>query len=119
VMVVEDDPFVRAYAISCLESMGYRVTPADNAREAERLLVQGLAIDLIFSDVVMPGGMSGWDLAARARDLRPGIKVLLTSGHPLETLQTHSRAVATEAILNKPYRKAELARRVRAVLDAP
>ncbi|MGE0424970.1 MAG: PAS domain S-box protein [Reyranellaceae bacterium] len=117
VMVVEDDPFVRAYAISCLESLGYRVTPAENAREAERLLAQGVAVDLIFSDVVMPGGMSGWDLAERARALRPDVKVLLTSGHPLETLQTHSRALATEAILNKPYRKAELARRVRAVLD--
>ena len=118
VMVVEDDPTVRKFAVFCLESLGYRVTPTDNGRQAERLLAQGLEIDLIFSDVVMPGGMSGWDLATRARELRPGIKVLLTSGHPLETLQTHSRAVASEAILNKPYRKAELARRVRAVLDA-
>jgi PAS domain S-box-containing protein len=118
VLVVEDDHFVRTYAISCLESLGYRVTPAENARDAERLLAQGVAIDLIFSDVVMPGGMSGWDLVEQARLLRPGIKVLLTSGHPLETLQTHSRAAITEAILNKPYRKAELARRVRAVLDA-
>jgi PAS domain S-box-containing protein len=119
VLVVEDDPFVRAYAISCLEGLGYRVTPAESAREAERLLSQGLGVDLIFSDVVMPGGMSGWDLAERARVLCPGVKVLLTSGHPLETLQTHSRAVASETILNKPYRKAELARQVRAVLDAP
>ena len=118
VLVVEDDQFVRTYAISCLESLGYRVTPAENARDAERLLAQGLAIDLVFSDVVMPGGMSGWDLAEQARLLRPGIKVLLTSGHPLETLRTHSRSASTEAIVNKPYRKAELARRVRALLDA-
>ena len=119
VLIVEDDPHVRTYAISCLQSLGYRVTPAENGREAEGLLAQGLAVDLVFSDVVMPGGMSGWDLAQRARELSPGVKVLLTSGHPLETLPTLSRAVAAETILNKPYRKAELARRIRAVLDAP
>ncbi|MBX3501477.1 MAG: PAS domain S-box protein [Alphaproteobacteria bacterium] len=119
VLVVEDDPHVRAYAISCLQSLGYHVTSAESGREAERLLMQGAAIDLVFSDVVMPGGMSGWDLAQRARALRPGMKVLLTSGHPLETLHTHSRAVSSESILNKPYRKAELARRIRAVLEAP
>jgi CheY-like chemotaxis protein len=61
----------------------------------------------------MPGGMNGWELAERARALRPGLKVLLTSGYALETLAERGRLPAGAVILNKPYRKAELAKRLR------
>jgi CheY-like chemotaxis protein len=66
----------------------------------------------------MPGGMTGWELAVRARDLRPGLKVLLTSGYAIETLASRGRLDPALAVLNKPYRKAELARRLREVLDS-
>jgi PAS domain S-box-containing protein len=118
VLVVEDDVFVRAYAIATLTSLGYRVVSATNGPEALSLLEGGAKIDLLFTDIVMPGGMKGWELAARARRLRPALKVLLTSGYAIETLAARGHARPEMLLLNKPYRKAELARRVREALAA-
>lgn len=116
ILVVEDDLFVRGYAIGILESLGYRAVVATDGRDALAKLDSGLEVDLLFSDVVMPGGINGWDLAERARQLRPDLKVLLTSGYSLETLASR-RALSTElVVLDKPYRKAELARRLREIL---
>ena len=118
ILVVEDDPFVRGYAVASLESLGYRVLMAGNGREALRMLSEGETIDLLFSDVVMPGGISGWDLAERAQELRPGLKVLLASGYSLETL-TKRRSLGSHLMfLNKPYRKADLALRLREVWES-
>jgi len=78
-------------------------------------LTDGAEIDLLFTDVVMPG-MNGWELAERARDMRPGLKVLLTSGYALETLAERGRLPKGTVILNKPYRKADLAKRLREAL---
>jgi CheY-like chemotaxis protein len=118
VLVAEDDPFVRSYAITCLSSLGYRVVEAIDGREALHKLNEGTAADILFTDVVMPGGLNGWELAERARQIRPGLKVLLTSGYALETLAERGRLPRGAVILNKPYRKAELAKRLREALGA-
>ncbi|MFN4283275.1 MAG: PAS domain S-box protein [Alphaproteobacteria bacterium] len=117
VLVVEDDPFVRSYAVSSLGALGYRVLSAADGREAMEELGGAGKIDLLFTDVVMPGGVSGWDLADHALEVRPGMKVLLTSGYALESLEAHGRVRPGLAVLNKPYRRAQLAKRVRQVLD--
>jgi PAS domain S-box-containing protein len=116
VMLVEDDPFVRGYAVACLEHLGYRVVVATDGREAVTLLTKGATPDVLFTDVVMPGGLSGWELADRARAMQPGLRVLLTSGYPMETMARGHHDLES-ALLRKPYRKAELARRLRALLD--
>jgi PAS domain S-box-containing protein len=116
VLVAEDDPFVRSYAVTCLSSLGYKVIEAIDGREALHKLTEGAEADILFTDVVMPGGINGWELAERARQIRPGLKVLLTSGYALETLAERGRLPKGAVILNKPYRKAELARRLREAL---
>ena len=119
VLVAEDDPFVRSHAVTCLSSLGYRVIEAVDGREALQRLSDGAHADILFTDVVMPGGMNGWELAERAREIRPGLKVLLTSGYALETLAERGRLPAGAIILNKPYRKAELAKRLREAMASP
>jgi PAS domain S-box-containing protein len=116
VLVAEDDPFVRSYAVTTLSSLGYNVIEAVDGREALHKLNDGARPDILFTDVVMPGGINGWDLAEQARKIRPGLKVLLTSGYALETLAERGRLPRGAIILNKPYRKAELARRLREAL---
>ena len=119
VLVVEDDPFVRSYAVACLESLGYRTIAAADGHDAIQVIEGDGHIDLLFSDIVMPGGMNGWELVERARRRRPDLKSLLTSGYAIEALTARGRLLPGRAFLNKPYRKAELARQVRAVLDRP
>ena len=116
VLIAEDDPFVRSYAVASLENLGYRVVEAVDGREALAKLAADGEVDLLFTDVVMPGGINGWELAERARTLRPGLKVLLTSGYALETLAERGRLPSGALILNKPYRKTELAKRLREAL---
>jgi len=117
VLVVEDDPFVRAYAVSSLRALGYDVVMASDGREALDQLAKDIPLDLLFTDVVMPNGVNGWELAHQAMALRPGMKVLLTSGYALETLEAHGRLQPGLAVLNKPYRRTQLGKRVREVLD--
>ncbi|HWE50110.1 MAG TPA: PAS domain S-box protein [Bryobacteraceae bacterium] len=118
VLVVEDDSFVRGYAVGTLESLGYRVIVASDGRDGLAKLSQhGDQIDVLFSDIVMPGGLGGWELAERAHEARPNLKILLTSGYPLETMTANFRPNIKPAILHKPYRKADLARRLREMLD--
>jgi PAS domain S-box-containing protein len=118
ILVVEDDPFVRGYAVATLEGLGYRTILAASGPEAVSRLSGEGEIDLLFTDIVMPGGMNGWDLAQRAVELRPDIKVLFTSGYALETLVANGRALQGVIILMKPYRKADLALRIRQALGA-
>ena len=117
VLVVEDDPFVRSYSISKVESLGYTVIAAVDGNDALQKLRSDMSIDILFTDIVMPGGINGWELAELARHLRPNLPVLLTSGYALETLVKHGRLRAGAVVLTKPYRKADLARRLREVVS--
>jgi PAS domain S-box-containing protein len=116
VLVVEDDPFVRTYSIKSVESLGYSVISAVDGNDALQKLRADIPVDILFTDIVMPGGINGWELADLARQLRPGLPVLLTSGYALETLVKHGRLRAGAVVLTKPYRKADLARRLREVV---
>ncbi|WP_271619876.1 PAS domain S-box protein [Bradyrhizobium sp. CCBAU 51745] len=113
ILIAEDDPFVRSSVIQRVEALGYRVVAAVNGKEALHRLRADPGIDMLFTDIVMPGGMSGWELAEQARRIRPGLPVLFTSGYALETLVEQGRAQAEAVVLTKPYRKAELAQRLR------
>lgn len=113
ILIAEDDPFVRSSVILQVEALGYRVVAAVNGREALQRLRADSGIDMLFTDIVMPGGMSGWELADQARRIRPDLPVLFTSGYALETLVEQGRAQAQAVVLTKPYRKAELAQRLR------
>jgi PAS domain S-box-containing protein len=119
VLIVEDDPFVRSYAVMSLHSLGYRVTAAVDGNDALQQLGTDIHVDLLFTDIVMPGGINGWELADLARKARPRLRILLTSGYALETLTAQGHLRDGSAILAKPYRKAELARRLREALSAP
>ncbi|WP_246732115.1 hybrid sensor histidine kinase/response regulator [Bradyrhizobium yuanmingense] len=118
VLIVEDDPFVRSSVIRRVEALGYRVVAAVNGKDALHQLQGDPGIDLLFTDIVMPGGMSGWELADQARRVRPGLPVLFTSGYALEALVEQGRAQARAVVLTKPYRKVELAQRLRDALAA-
>jgi PAS domain S-box-containing protein len=119
VFIVEDDPFVRSHAVRSLQSLGYRVMAAVDGNDALQQLGTGIAIDLLFTDIVMPSGINGWELAELARKARPELRVLLTSGYALETLSANGHLREGSAILVKPYRKAVLARCLREALMAP
>lgn len=114
ILVVEDDPDVRRMAVSTLEELGYRVLEAEDGPCALGRLDQDGNVSLVFSDVRMPGGMTGIELAERLSLSRPDLPVLLTSGY---TESEPDEAVAT--ILPKPYRTGDLARHVRALLADP
>jgi PAS domain S-box-containing protein len=116
VLVVEDDPFVRTYTVKCLQSLGYTVIAAVDGNDALQKLGADVPIDLLFTDVVMPGGINGWELADLAQRSRPQLPVLLTSGYALETLIKHGRTSGESVVLTKPYRKVDLARRLREAL---
>jgi PAS domain S-box-containing protein len=118
VLVVEDDPLVRSYVVMSLESLGYRTVAAVDVNEALRTLNGDIRVDLLFSDIVMPGGIDGWKLADLAQHARPGLPVLLTSGHALETLIEQGSYRAGLLVLAKPYRKTDLAHRLRQALAA-
>jgi CheY-like chemotaxis protein len=118
ILVAEDDPFVRSSVIMRIESLGFSIIAAVNGNDALLKLKANPGIDMLFTDIVMPGGMSGWELADRAREIRPGLPVVFSSGYPLETLVQKGRASAEAFILVKPYRKAELAGRLREALGA-
>jgi CheY-like chemotaxis protein len=118
VLVVEDDELVRRYACTELRSLGYRVLDADCGASALQIVERREDIELLFTDVVMPGGMSGRALADAARRLRPGLRVLYTSGYTENAIVHHGRLDAGVMLLAKPYRRAELARAIRAALAA-
>ena len=115
VLLVEDDEEVLRMAVESLEELHYRVVISRDAKEALSHLTGESRIDIMFSDVVMPGGMNGAQLAVAARRVRPDLKILLTSGYV-------GQASATEVadqdllVLNKPYRRDELADKLRVVL---
>jgi CheY-like chemotaxis protein len=116
--VVEDDELVRAHVESLLKSLGYDVLAAGSGPEALQVLRQDRKIDLLFTDLVMPGGMNGPQLAKEARRLRPTLKILYTSGHAAGTPAQETAPAPGIDLLSKPYQRRELAARLRRVLEA-
>ena len=116
ILAVEDNADVRRVVAAQLAELGYAVVEAENGEAALDLLRRGEAADLLFSDVVMPGGMTGYELARAARALRPNMNVLLTSGFP-RTGNVDQHTGEFGALLVKPYRHAELAARIRQAID--
>jgi signal transduction histidine kinase/ActR/RegA family two-component response regulator len=116
VLVVDDNAPVRDMVMAQLADLGYRPLEAVDAGSAIDTLKAKTQIDLLLTDVVMPGGMSGIELAENARRLRPDIRVLFTSGFT-EAAIRDGNAIGDDQVLSKPYRKHELAQMLRAVLD--
>jgi len=117
VLVVEDDALVRKYVVTQIASLGYGTLQAANAAEALKLVESGVPIDLLFTDVIMPGGMNGRQLVEAATQLRPALRVLFTSGYTENAIVHHGRLDAGVLLLAKPYRKPELARMIRVALS--
>jgi CheY-like chemotaxis protein len=116
VLVVEDNAPLRRVAVRELRALGYQVLEAVDGASALAVLEAG-AVDLLFTDVVMPGGIDGFELARVASERRPGLKVLLTSGFP-QTKLAEAFQPSAFRLLTKPYRKSDLALVLREVLEA-
>jgi signal transduction histidine kinase len=116
ILVVEDDPAVRKMAVNILENLGYQVHQASDGKSALDILHGSERIDLLFTDMVMPNGVSGQDLIRAARQLRPDMKALLTSGYSAQFIKAHEDASRDVRLLNKPYRREMLATAVRGAL---
>jgi CheY-like chemotaxis protein len=118
IMVVEDDDDVRAYTVECLRDLGYRILEAHDGPAALRLIEkQEEPLDLLFTDVVMPG-MTGRELADEARQLQPGLRVLYTSGYTRNAIVHGGRLDAGVEMIAKPFSYSALAQKIRDVLDA-
>jgi len=118
ILVVEDNVEVRQTVVRQLRDLGYDTLEAASGKEAIEILKSDERFDLLFSDVVMPGGIDGTQLAEAASTLRPGLKILLTSGFARASIQEGATSAYLKNLLSKPYRKADLAERLRATLDA-
>ncbi|MCA1778170.1 MAG: response regulator [Xanthomonadaceae bacterium] len=116
ILVVEDDEPLRQFVVSELERLGYRVLQAPNGMEALGVIKSGESIDLLFTDVVMPGGINGSRLAEMAKAVKPRLRVLFTSGYTENAIVHHGRLDPGVQLLSKPYLRRELARRVREAL---
>ncbi|GEP11079.1 histidine kinase famiy protein [Methylobacterium gnaphalii] len=119
VLIVDDREDVADLARTILRDYGYITLTTANGREALQILEARSDIALLFSDLIMPGGMNGLMLAREARRRRPELKVLLTTGYAEQSLERTDVGGSEFDILNKPYRRADLVRRVRSALDAP
>src|SRR5690606_17051216 len=119
ILVVEDDELVREHVIAQLEGLGYRVTSAGNGPDALEALRPVEDIDVLFTDIIMPAGIDGAELAKQARRLRPGLKVLFTSGYTENAIVHSGRLDRGVQLLSKPYRLRELASKIRSALDSP
>ncbi|MDR9762863.1 ATP-binding protein [Rhizobium redzepovicii] len=117
ILVVEDDPDVRAYSVESLRELGYHVLEAKDGPAALQALSSYGKVDLIFSDVVLPGGMSGADVVAKARETNPTQKALFTTGYSRNAIVHHGRLDKGVHLLPKPFSFEDLAVRVRDVLD--
>jgi len=118
VLVVEDDALVRKYVVTQVQSLGYRTFAAGDASEALTIIDEGKQIDLLFTDVIMPGSLNGRQLAVEALNRRPSLKVLYTSGYTQDTMVHDGRLDVGVLLLAKPYRKIDLAKMIRAALAA-
>ncbi len=117
ILVVDDEEDLLELARESLQALGYRVVTASNGLQALGRLSLEPAITLLFSDVVMPGGINGFELAEKAIVSRPDLKVLLTSGYTSKAVARNGQARFSANMLSKPYTQAKLAQQVRALLD--
>jgi len=118
VLVCEDDDKVRAYTVDVLKELGYRVMEADNGAAAlQALETASEPIDLLFTDVILPGGMTGADIAQQARAQQPGLRILFATGYARNAIIHHGRLDPGVELLTKPFTYAELAAKVRDMLD--
>jgi len=116
ILVVEDNPNVRKTVIRQLHDLGYDTVEAPSGAAALQLVRDGTPFDLLLTDVIMPGGITGYQLADELRQARGDLKVLFTSGYT-ELAAAGDFASRNDMLLSKPYRKQDLGRAVRAVLD--
>ncbi|WP_368516299.1 ATP-binding protein [Rhizobium sp.] len=117
ILVLEDDDDVRTYSVEILRELGYRVVEAHDGPSALRLLERQGRVDLLFTDVVLPGGMTGAQVAEQARELKPGLKVLFTTGYARNAIIHQGRLDKGVKLITKPFSSADLAARIRDVLD--
>jgi CheY-like chemotaxis protein len=118
ILVVEDDKAVRTVATNILQGLGYAVREAEDGKTALGIVQAPGAIDLLFTDLIMPNGMSGQDLLRKAREHRPDLRALFTSGYSEQFLKDRGSIDADVPILGKPYRRQKLASAIRDALDA-
>jgi PAS domain S-box-containing protein len=118
VLVVEDDALVRRYVMTQIEGLGYSTLEAANGADALRVIDEAGNIDLLFTDVIMPGNMNGRQLVDEALKRRPNLKTLYTSGYTENAIVHHGRLDSGVLLLAKPYRKSELARMIRLALGS-
>jgi CheY-like chemotaxis protein len=116
ILVVEDDALVQGYVIAQLGSLGYRTLVARDGVAALALVDQGVDFDLLFTDVILPGGMNGRELAEAVLKRRGEVKVLYTSGYTDNAIVHEGRLDPGVALLRKPYRKSHLAQKIRDML---
>ena len=118
VLVVEDDALVRRYVVSQIKSLGYTTLEASNAAEALDIIGNAATVDLLFTDVIMPGSMNGRQLVDETLRRRPSLKTLYTSGYTENAIVHHGRLDPGVLLLAKPYRTSDLARMIRKALDS-
>ena len=118
ILVVEDDDDVRTYSVETLRELGYRVIEAHDGPSALRLLERQPHVDMLFTDIVLPAGMTGAQVAAGAREMWPGLKVLFTTGYARNSIVHHGRLDKGVQLITKPFSFTELAAKVRDVLDS-
>jgi len=116
ILVVEDDPRVQEAVAETLGSLGYKALRASDAGAALAVLQAGVEVDLVFTDVVMPGPITSVELARRARELRPRVAILFTSGYTENSIVHHGRLDPDVELLSKPYARDDLARKIRRML---
>src|SRR5215468_7562211 len=119
ILVVEDDADVRAFVLAQLRNLGYRVIEAADGPQAQRVLSSDAPVDLLFTDVVMPGGMTGRQIADAAKRQRPTLKSLFNSGYTENSIVHQGKLDKGVNFLSKPYKRQELAAAIRAALDTP
>jgi len=117
ILVLEDDDDVRTNSVECLRELGYRVVEAHDGPSALRLLERQTRVDLLFTDVVLPGGLTGAQVAAQARELRPELKVLFTTGYARNAIIHQGRLDKGVQLITKPFSFSDLAAKVRDMLD--